>query len=456
MKRSFVVRVPLALFALLLCTLVPTSSARALSFGPHLDYATEANPVAVAVGDLNEDGKKDIVALGFVYHASVMLGDGAGGFGGWTNFAVGGSPGAITLGDLNGDGHQDLIATTRNGNYVTIYYGDGTGWLNDRNDWTWNDGLSDGPSSVVIGDFAGDGKQDLLISNAASNTISLLVLDINDHWARTVFSTGTTPEGIAAADLDGDGNKDALTADAGADAVSVLLGDGSGGFGPKQDFATGAGPRSLALADFNGDGRKDAATANATAGTVSVLLGDGAGGFGAKSDVAMGSEPRWIVVSDFNGDGRKDLATANAGADTVSVLLGDGAGGFPARADLVVGDEPWSLAVGDFLRDGKPDLVTANHDAASVSVLRNTSRPKLRSLKPMRGRVNATVTIAGWGFGPRRGASRVSFGSKVATTYVSWGAGKIRVKVPRMAAGRKSVRVTTACGRSNAKYFRLL
>ena len=358
MKRSLAARGLLLLAFVLLGGLLQTPNAEALSFSAHLDAVSEESPAAVAVGDLNEDGKKDVVVLGFVYHASVFLGDGTGAFGAWTNFAVAGSPGGIALGDLNADGHQDLVTTLRYGTYVTFWEGDGGGWFESRSDWSSNDGLSDNPSSVVIGDFDGDGKQDVVPANAGSATISLLARPVPGAWVRTVFAVGATPEAVA--------------------------------------------------------------------------------------------------VADFNRDGKKDVATANAGADTVSVLLGDGSGGLGAKADFAVGYEPCSIAVGDFRRDGKPDPVTANHAGASISVLRNTTALKLRSLTPTRGRVGATVTIAGWGFGPRRGTSKVFFVSRAVTRYVSWSAGKIKVKVPGVAAGAKMVRVKTAVGVGNGLAFRVL
>ena len=65
------------------------------------------------------------------------------------------------------------------------------------------------------------------------------------------------------------------------------------------------------------------------------------------------------------------------------------------------------------------------------------------------------MVVTGWGFGARRGTSKVYFSGKAATTYVSWSKGKIKVKVPTMTKGRKAVTVRTKDGRSAAKYFRV-
>jgi len=104
--------------------------------------------------------------------------------------------------------------------------------------------------------------------------------------------------------------------------------------------------------------------------------------------------------------------------------------------------------------------VVAARGAGCVSVLRNVSRPKLRYMAPSRGKPGTTVTITadveGWGFGAKRGTSKVYFGSKAATSYVFWSRSTIKVRVPSMAAGRKPVTVRTKFGRSNDMSFRVL
>ena len=267
------------------------------------------------------------------------------------------------------------------------------------------------------------------------------------------------------ADLNGDGKKDLVTANS-ANTVSVLLGNGDGSFAAMTDFAVGVAPRAVAVADLNRDGKQDLVTANADANAVSVLLGNGHGSFAAKADFAVGVAPRAVAVGDFNGDGNKDLVTANGGAGApaygtkASVLLGNGAGRFARRADFIVGMVPASVVVGDFNGDGKQDFVTANETANSVSVMLNTTKPGIASLTPTRGRVGTTLTItgsrAGWTFGATRGTSKVYFGAKAVTKYVSWSKYQIKVRVPSLSKGKKAVTVKTPAGKSNVKYFTVL
>jgi FG-GAP repeat/IPT/TIG domain len=81
------------------------------------------------------------------------------------------------------------------------------------------------------------------------------------------------------------------------------------------------------------------------------------------------------------------------------------------------------------------------------------SKPSISKISPTKGKVGITVTIAGKYFGAKRGTSKVLCGTKAVTRYVSWNATKIRIRVPAIIKGRRALRVVTAAGKSNAKYF---
>ena len=146
---------------------------------------------------------------------------------------------------------------------------------------------------------------------------------------------------------------------------------GSGTFAPKTDYTTGVYPNAVTLGDVNNDGVLDMATAN-DGGTASVLLGLSAGGFGARVEYPTGSYPTGVALGDVNGDGKLDLVTSNSGDVTISVLLGTGTGTFGAKTDYSTQDEPYGLALGDVNGDGRLDIVTANINFSTASVLLGT------------------------------------------------------------------------------------
>jgi len=190
------------------------------------------------------------------------------------------------------------------------------------------------------------------------------------------FDVGTFPASVAVGEFNGDGAQDLAVANVGTSplyadsSISVLLGNGDGTFQPAQSFGAGSGPRSVAVGDFNGDTVQDLAVANGASGDVSVLLGIGDGSFQAAQSFAVGSAPRIVVVGEFNGDGVQDLAVPTGGGRlfNVSVLLGNPDGSFQAPRNFGLGAFLESLAVGDFNGDGLQDLAVAADNGVSVLI----------------------------------------------------------------------------------------
>ena len=186
-------------------------------------------------------------------------------------------------------------------------------------------------------------------------------------------TAGDDPRDVAVGDFNGDGVQDLAVAN--ADSVTVFLGNGSGGFyvADGSPFHVGTGPASLAVGDFNGDGIQDLAAANRLSDTVTVLLGNGSGGFleATGSPFATGTSPASMIAADFNGDGIQDLAVTNADTNDVTVLLGNASGGFAAASGnpYAAGNGSGSLAAGDFNGDGIVDLAVANFGDGDVTIL---------------------------------------------------------------------------------------
>jgi hypothetical protein len=218
------------------------------------------------------------------------------------------------------------------------------------------------PQSVALGDFNGDGKQDLVVAHELSDNVSILLGDgAGNFGAPTNFSVGDSPESVALGDFNGDGKQDFAVANRFSDDVSILLGDGTGNFSVPTNFAVGGSPYSVTVGDFNGDGRQDLAVPNINLKNVSILLGHGTGNFSAPTDFHTGGFPYSVAVGDFNDDGKQDLAVPYTGFDPdynggVAILLGDGTGNFSGPTLLSAGNDDHSVAVGDFNGDGKQDL----------------------------------------------------------------------------------------------------
>ena len=166
-------------------------------------------------------------------------------------------------------------------------------------------------------------------------------------------ATGNGPFSIAVADFNGDGVSDLAVLDEQGGTVTTLLGNGNGTFTASPVTPTTAFPSEfVAVGDFNGDGIADLAVAGGPAagrpGALRILLGQGDGTFTPAASPVTGSNPISIAVGDFNGDGIQDLAVANLASNTLTILLGIGDGTFTPAASPVTGIAPSSVAIGDF------------------------------------------------------------------------------------------------------------
>ena len=115
---------------------------------------------------------------------------------------------------------------------------------------------------------------------------------------QVTYAVGLTPTSIVAGDFNGDGRTDLAVAERPDDwhrRVSVLLGNGDGTFQPQVTYAVGSMPDAIVAGDFNGDGRTDLAVVKLQIrhqGTVSVLLGNGDGTFQPQVTYAVGRTQR--------------------------------------------------------------------------------------------------------------------------------------------------------------------
>ena len=300
---------------------------------------------------------------------------------GWLNSQTpptGNGPGSVVVGDFNGDGIPDLAVANTGSTFayeyfLTILLGNGDGTFTATA--TTRTGAY--PSSIAVGDFNGDGIADLAVTDYVYDNATILLGNGDGTFTATAVSpaTGNGPDSVAVGDFNGDGKADLAVANDYSNTVTILLGNGDGTFtATTVSPATGNVPISIAVGDFNGDGKADLAVANYQDGTVTILLGNGNGTFTATAtSPATGTEPFSVAVGDFNGDGKADLAVANknaGNAGTVTILLGKGDGTFTAAAvSPATGNGPESVGVGDFNGDGKADLAVVNNNHGNAGTL---------------------------------------------------------------------------------------
>jgi hypothetical protein len=420
-----------------------------LNFMPPVAYDSGAFlSTSVAVGDLNGDGKMDIVVsnsclsyddcpfndvLDVIGHPTVgvLLGRGDGTFKPVVTYDSGGFQrpdvqSSVALADMNGDGILDIIVTNSCGyiddcmeGTVSVLYGNGDGTFKPTPTGGWSNGFL--PVLTAVGDVNGDGKPDLLTVNicyeksicddfTCTCPVASVSILLNDGWgyfrSGGVCKTGAAwARAIATGDLNGDGKLDMVVVHDGA--VSLLLGSGQGSFqSPVVHYMAGLYVASVALADVNGDDKLDLLLANGYPGSVSVLLGNGDGTFRSPWLYSLGDIASSLTVGDLNGDHKPDLIIATGSG--IAVLLGNGNGTFQSPATFGSrSDWSYTAAIGDVNGDGKPDLVTANEysplfyaDSAAGVLINNsgatTSTVLTSSLNPSFVGQPITFTATTW------------------------------------------------------------
>ncbi len=213
-----------------------------------LSAATSFTASATAVGDFNGDGIPDIVSVGSLSGrgaVDVQLGNGDGSFQAEKISNSGNtSPIQVKVGDLNGDGKLDVVVL---GSYyidsLTVLKGNGDGTFQPPTPYSY----SIPPTEIQLGDVNGDGHPDLIAGNHFFSTTSVMLNDGTGHFGPKVDSGGVlTPSDLATADFNGDGKLDVVSTSQYGSGVNVQLGNGNGTFLTPKPYLTGASPmRSL-------------------------------------------------------------------------------------------------------------------------------------------------------------------------------------------------------------------
>nr|WP_238355481.1 DUF2961 domain-containing protein [Kribbella sandramycini] len=294
-------------------------------------------PKIATVSDVDADGKDDVVTFTRGDQADVFVAKSTGSaFDGteklWHgSFAVGAEIPAT--GDFNGDGRDDIVTFTRGAAQdVWVALSNGVnGYLPATK---WHDHFALDGEVPMVGDFNGDGRDDIVTFNRTANDVYVSLSDgsrfVEDSW-QWHADFGLPGELLDVGDFDGDGRDDIVTFTRGTSAsVFVALSDGKSFLGTawKWHGRFAGGTETPDVGDYNGDGRDDIATfTGGDQAEVYVSLSTGTGFTGDGDDWHNGFAPNAEVPGsgDFDGDGRSDIVTFTRGpAADVFVALSNG------------------------------------------------------------------------------------------------------------------------------------
>jgi hypothetical protein len=408
------------------------------SFANAGNFPTVPNPTDVIVGDLDGDGKPDMVVLGQGGYFSLFLSSssiGKIGFAPRTDYySDADDPVRILLQDMNGDGRPEIIVLNGGApigsyspNQVTVISNNlypGGGFIGGHATVY----TATGTQGICVADMNGDGLPDIVVSNGSTGTIS--VYPNTTYYGGDIISFGQAidypaighPGYIIAADLDQDGRPDLIAADASGNALTAYRNTSMGG---KFGLASGVNQATLT---------------NPTYITAGDLRGTGL------PDLVSGQNATTAAIGDLNGDGKADLGFGRTGSGLISLWQnnypGTGPLAFTPTVDIAAGQGDTWYYSSDLDGDSKPDLIVANPGQNSVSIFRNTiGDPVITAVSPDTAYKGTLIRLTGRNF---TGGTNTSFGSVSADSMHVVSSTEIDAVVGPGASG--NVTVTTLFG----------
>ncbi|EDQ87490.1 uncharacterized protein MONBRDRAFT_9932 [Monosiga brevicollis MX1] len=348
------------------------------SFGvQHVVNGASNSPPVLAVADLDNDGKPDVVSVAVVYN---MIG--------WyqqrenpqtfsplqTLSATYQEPRLALPVDMDRDGALDVLVVSEGDNSLSWLRNNGTGYFLERRRISTT---ATSAEHAVLADFDGDGLLDIFVALTDVYQLQLYrAVDAQDHFAapELFFLNHSKPTFLAHADIDQDGDEDLVVLMDSNNYVGWLLNKGNGNFTeyiyPSSDLRSA---HSVVLADVNGDDFPDAIVVDSSRGSIYCLQNNGTGGFALPVEIASSKfAPNIPIAADLDDDGDLDIVAGGSDAPFFYWYRNDGNLEFTEQlvfADMV--QSPRAIALGDLDNDGIPDLASASHDDAKIAWYRN-------------------------------------------------------------------------------------
>jgi hypothetical protein len=243
-----------------------------INFDTRIGFGVGSEPRKLTTGDIDNDGKIDIISsnqsgnsISVLRNTSTAT---AISFAAKVDFATAATPEGITTGDMDDDGKIDVLVACSGSSAVSLLKNTstvGTIAFNAKIDYA----TGSFPWEVVAADIDSDGKFDIVSSNTGPNTVSVIrnTTTTGLSFATKIdFGTTSSPRGLVVNDIDTDGKPDIVTVNNFSGSQACVLRNistsGSVNLNAFVSYAVGGGASGVSVADFNLDGLADIMTAN--------------------------------------------------------------------------------------------------------------------------------------------------------------------------------------------------
>ena len=285
--------------------------------------------------------------------------------------------------DFNGDGHSDILWRNDVSGDVTNWLGQVGGAFSGNTEFAYNN-ASLVWDIVGTGDFNGDGRDDILWRDDNGRVTNWLG-NANGGFSGNIANAESHAENswqvAGVGDFNGDGRDDVLWRNTQSGDVTNWLGQLNGSFIGNTQFAynnASSAWQIVGVGDFNGDGRDDILWRSSD-GTITNWLGNANGGFnGNIANAENHVDAVWQVagIGDFNGDGKDDVLWRNTQSGDVTNWLGQTNGGFAGNTEFAYNNASlfWHVVgVGDYDGDGRDDILWRNDNGRVTNWLGNAN-----------------------------------------------------------------------------------
>lgn len=421
-------------------TFTPNKGTIAASdFSAKVGVAVGTYPMPNIVCDLDGDGKSDLaVANQTTTMISVLRNTstvGAISYAPKEDINLGLGAVAIATGDLDGDGKPDLVLANGGANTASVLRNTSSaGTISFAGKVDFPTAAGEYAISIAVSDLDGDGRPDVVVGTLGA-TISVLRNTSTGgvlSFVKVDFLAGAGHDAIALGDLDGDGKPDVVVTNYLPGTVSVLRNTSVGNtisFAPGVSISATVQPRDVALGDLDGDGKLDIGVASFSTYGIAVLRNTSTAGaitFAPKLAIQTGYNLFSIGFGDLDGDGKPDMAVEVTGAGKSYVYENNstpGALAFGDKVEIPLGVVAQGMSIADVDGDGKSDLVMSIPATGTVAIIRNNpvtaSDPVITSFTPTSGPIGSTVTISGTNFSATPANNIVNFNGTAATVTAS-------------------------------------
>lgn len=176
------------------------------------------------------------------------------------------------------------------------------------------------PEKLSTADIDGDFNQEILLSGAAFEGLSILNFEDKKFSERIVKSKGSFSDAIFI-DLSNDGFPDITAINLLGNSLEFFFNDGRGNFKVVRTINLTYKTRNLHSFDMNLDSYQDLIFLEGD--KLKIMYGDFSSSYSKQIEIETKYPPDDFIIGDFNKDGRIDLAYLSSDASVVSVILAE-------------------------------------------------------------------------------------------------------------------------------------